>query len=155
MDITSGLVAAIVSAVVSIGVALFNNNQQKENQRMNIRPYLSVKMIVPPDDGIGGIPIKYQLHNLGNGIAFNPKIIDVYRTIDGKVQEGTPRVSAFDYDVIMKDSDIQFTVSREHQNEIHGTTDSEIMDSLVKLAQDLPKRNVLDNIKIEYPCVAE
>ena len=150
MGLTSGLIAAIISAMVSIGVAAINHNRQKETQRMSVRPYLSVKMIVPPDDGIGGIPIEYLLYNLGNGIAFKPEIIDVYRTIDGNVQEGTPHISAFDYDVIIKDSALKFTVNWEHQNEIQGATDAEIMNSLVKIMHDLPRKCVLDNITIQY-----
>lgn len=154
MDLTTGTLTAIISAVVSIAIAKWNSKRQKEIQRMNIRPYLSLKMELPPDDGIGGIPIKYYVHNLGNGVGFRSEIKEVFRTVDGDVQEGKPKVYQFDYDVIMTNSEIVFSVDWEHNNLIQVdptvSTEKEIMDELVNMRMEMPRKSVLDNIRIHY-----
>ena len=150
MDISTAIIAAVISAIVSIGIALYNSRRQKEAYRLSIRPYLSIKMILPPDDGIGGVPIKYIVHNLGNGVAFKPVVKEVFRTVDDEVQEGTSKIYSFDYDVILTGSEIEFTVDWHYRDTVQGNNESEIMEELIREYQSNPQKNVVDHIRVCY-----
>lgn len=146
-----GYIAELIGSFISTKL---NGHQSKEIQRMDFRPCLSIKMVVPPDDGIGGVPVKYCLKNIGKNNALNPEVVEVFRTVDGVVQEGKPVVPAIEYNIIGVDSEVEFYIDWEHRNILsfnpEESAENEIMEKLIKEYQEAPKRLVVDNIVIHF-----
>ena len=146
MKDVSGIIGSAVSAVIS-------GRRSKVIQRIEHRPFLSVKMILPPNDGIGDLSAKYKLANIGNGDAIKIEIVEVYRTIDDLVQEGSPFLNHLDYSVLKVCTEIEFSVTWNKQISQESESDwnnEDLMGILIRENAEAYSKSVTDNIIIQY-----